>query len=85
MFGMPSVIAKNRSDFQIHMEACKAFSLLGMGWLLVTDDHAFFKLFLKSSVAEETLHTVCAHTLRDISRGARQVGRRGDTSVKRIT
>ena len=58
LFGMQSLISKNRADFQIYMEACKAFSKFGVGRFLVTDDHKFFKLFLKSSVTEEALHTV---------------------------
>ena len=63
LFGTQSLISKNRADFQIYMEACKAFSKFGVGRFLVTDNHKFFKLFLKSSVAEEALHTVCLRTL----------------------
>ena len=70
LFGTQSLISKNRADFQIYMEACKAFSKFGVGRFLVTDDHKFFKLFLKSSVAEEALHTVCVQTL-GIAQGVR--------------
>ena len=45
------------------MEACLAFSKLKVGMFLVTDNHRFFKTFLQSTIAEESLHTVCAKTL----------------------
>ena len=70
LFGTQSLISKSRADFQIYMEACKAFSKFGVGRFLVTDNHKFFKLFLKSSVAEEALHTICVRTL-GITQGVR--------------
>ena len=69
LFGTQSLISKSRADFQIYIEACKAFSKFGVGRFLVTDYHKFFKLFLKSSVAE-ALHTVSVQTL-GIAQGVR--------------
>ena len=46
LFVTQSRISKSRADFQMYMEACKAFSKFGVGRFLVTDDHKFFKLFL---------------------------------------
>ena len=62
LFGTQSLIS-NRADFQIYMEACKAFLKFSVGRFLVTDGHKSFKLFPKSSMAEEALHTVCVRTL----------------------
>ena len=47
------------------MAACLAFSKLNKGTrrFLVTDDHRFFTLFLQSSIAEESLHSVCVREL----------------------
>ena len=70
LFGTPSLVQKHRADLQIYMEACKAYSLIGSARFLVTDDHKFYKLFLHSSIAEESLHTVCIRAL-GIEQGVR--------------
>ena len=54
LFGTPSLVSKHRADFQIYMEACKAFSKLNVGTFLVTDDHRFL----------QTLPTQCHHRRR---------------------
>lgn len=63
LFNTPSILNKHKADFHIYMEACLAYSKLQVGRFLVTDDHRFFKLFLQSSIAEESLHSVCVRTL----------------------
>ena len=70
LFNTPSIIQKHKVDIHIYMEACLAYSKLKTGKFLVTDDHRFFKIFLQSSIAEESLHSVCARTL-SIQQGGR--------------
>ena len=70
LFNTANLISKHKPDFTLYMEACLAYSELGQGRFLVTDDHGFFKFFLQSPIAEETLHSVCARTL-GITQGVR--------------
>ena len=70
LFNTQSILVKHKPDFILYMEACLAFSKLGLGRFLVTDDHRFFKIFLQSPIAEESLNSVCANTL-GISQGVR--------------
>ena len=70
LFNTLTLLAKHRADFQLYMEACLAYSKLGVGKILVTDDHKFLKIFLQSNIAEEALHTVCVKTL-NIAQGVR--------------
>ena len=63
LFEMPSLVSKHRVDFQVYMEACKAFSKWNISSFLVTDDHKFYKLYLHSAIAKEPLHTICPLTL----------------------
>ena len=70
LFNTANLISKHKPYFTLYMEACLAHSKLGKGKFLVTDDHGFFKFFLQSQIAEETLHSVCARTL-GINQGAR--------------
>ena len=45
LFSTPTLLAKHRADFQLYMEASLAYSKLGVGKILVTDDHRFFIIF----------------------------------------
>ena len=53
-----------------HLHGGLAYFKLKMGKFLVMDDHRFFKIFLQSVIAEESLHSVCARTLA-IQQGVR--------------
>ena len=75
LFNTPSVLAKHKADFHIYLEACLAYSKFNTGRFLVTDNHRFFKIFLQSFIAEESLHTVCTRTL-NILQGVSQSGQR---------
>ena len=66
LFNTPSVLNKHKADFPIYIEACLAYSKLNIGRFLVTDDHRFIKILLQSSIAEKSLHSICARTLRGV-------------------
>jgi hypothetical protein len=56
LFNTPSHIDLYLSDLRLYMEACMASEKSGIAvQFLVTDDHAFFKAFIKSEVAESVL------------------------------
>ena len=56
LFNTPSHVDLYLSDLHLYMEACMATEKSGISvQFLVTDDHAFFKAFVKSEVAERVL------------------------------
>lgn len=56
LFNTPSHVDLYLSDLRLYMEACMAAEKSGVSiQFLVTDDHAFFKAFVKSDVAEAVL------------------------------
>ena len=56
LFNTHSHVDLYLSDLRLYMEACMASEKSGIAvQFLVTDDHAFFKAFVKSEVAERVL------------------------------
>ena len=56
LFNTPSHVDLYLSDLRLYMEACMAAEKSGITvQFLVTDDHAFFKAFVKSGLVEEVL------------------------------
>ena len=56
LFSTPSHVDLYLSDLRLYMEACMATAKSGIPvQFLVTDDHAFFKAFIKSGLAEKVL------------------------------
>ena len=56
LFNTPSHMDLYLSDLRLYMKACMASEKSGKSvQFLVTDDHAFFKAFVKSDVAERVL------------------------------
>ena len=56
LFNTPSHFDLYLSDLRLYMEACMVSEKSGIAaQFLVTDDHAFFKAFVKSEVAERVL------------------------------
>ena len=74
----PTLATKHHADFQLYMEACLAYSKLGVVGKILVDDHQFFK----TSVSEEAPRTVCAKTLTKVSSHLRE---RWSTQCKRLS
>ena len=56
LFNTPSHVDLYLSDLRLYMEACMASEKSGIAvQFLVTDDHAFFKAFIKSEMAKRVL------------------------------
>ena len=64
LFGSPHNWSKYHNDLKIFMECCLAHAKNGLpAQILVTNDHKFFSMFLRSSLAEDTLHSVVTDVL----------------------
>ena len=71
LFESPSQWGKYHNDVKIYVEACLAHAVTGiLAQFLITNDHWFFKMFLRSAVAEDTLHLVATDKL-EIQEGVR--------------
>ena len=64
LFGSPHNWSKYHNDLKIFMECCLAHTKNGLPTqILVTNDHKFFSMFLRRSLAEDTLHSVVTDVL----------------------
>ena len=64
LFESPSQWGRYHNDVKIYIEACLAHALTEIpAQFLITNDHRFFKMFLRSTVAEDTLHSVATDKL----------------------
>ena len=64
LFESPSQWRRYRNDVKIYIEACLAHAVTGIpAQFLITNDHRFFKMFLRSTVVEDTLHSVATDKL----------------------
>ena len=64
LFESPSQWPRYHNDIKIFVEACLAHATTGIpAQFLITNDHRFFKKFMKSAVAEDTLHSVATDKL----------------------
>ena len=64
LFESPSQWGRYHNDVKIYIEACLAHAVTGIpAQFLITNDYSFFKMFLRSTVAEDTLHSVATDKL----------------------
>ena len=64
LFESPSQWARYHNDVKIYVEACQAYAVTRIpAQFLITNDHRFFKIFLKSALAEDTLYSVATDKL----------------------
>ena len=64
LFNAPSKWHRYHDDIKIYMEACLAHANSGLpAQMLITNDHKFFTMFLRSQLAEDVLHSVVTDVL----------------------
>lgn len=64
LFGSPNQWNRFHNDVKIYMEACLAHARSGLpAQIQIMNDHKFFTMFLKSRVADDTIHSVVTDVL----------------------
>ena len=57
------------NEIKLYMEACLAHAESGLpAQMLVTNDHTFFNMFLKSKIVDNVLYSVVRHSVHQNSR-----------------